>query len=551
MAGRSDSDVAAVDAPSSRGSVSNVRRMRQPPDPLAPKIYSDRVEVKFGYAIDESRRQTRYRSESYFFVPRSIGLDQYTYSRDEFFSDMNVFVRFAEPSIPSSVLADADDRQSPLCRAVAAVESAERGRESAQSVVSHEMRMFACIVRTNLRRVASEVHTKMQRIDAERVESVLSSGVQAAVVQLLGDLDGQLGALRQTRDTFFQPGRAGWLTNLFEYVDEYVSIAAEECVTSMLIKIDSAPPAVRSALADVRARAAGVAVAEQEYRRNVGYQVGDASRGGHREYVHHLGELSRFVRSVLFLEISKEEEGRRLKYMITGIAAAVATAFSTAVAIWARVAYGIDSLPFLMAVMVGYIFKDRIRQWLRTYFRRLAANRMFDYSVRIREPNTKTVLGICRESFEFVPLSDVPPTVLQSRYRNASPLEPQIKSEVVIRYIRDVRLRGRRIAKFGRRVRHLTEIHRINLARFLARMSEPEEEVASYAASVDQVVSVRYPKTYHINMVVTRWDDLQPATTGRYRLILDKSGVKTIQLVHGSRYDADDRTPSLADADKT
>ena len=521
--------------------------MRNPPDPLAPKHYSDRVEVKFRYAIDTKRPKTHYRSESYFFVPRSIGLDRYTYSRDEFFSDMNVFVRFAEPGIPASILANKSDRNSPLHRATAAIlTAAQTGAAIPQPKVSNEMRMFACVVRTNLRHVATDVQVKIKRLESSSsTESVLTDDVRKGSDRLLADIDGQLGALRAVRETFVQPGRPTWLTDLYASIDEYVSIAAEECLTSVLIKLDAMPSHLRTTLNEHRDRIAAAIVSEQDYRESARYIGADLAHGNNRTYIDRVSALSRFVRSVLFLEVMKEDEGRRVRYMIGGIAAAIGTAFSTAVAVWARIAYGIDSFPFLVAIMVGYVFRDRIRQWLRTYFRQLVARRMYDYSVRIREPNTKTVLGVCRESFEFVPMSEVPPDVLEHRYRNASPLEPQNRSEVVMKYVRDVTLRGRRIAQFGRRVRHLTEMHRFNITRLLTRMSEPEEIVASYSRTVNQVVGVQCPKTYQINLVVTRSDDRQPPTTGRYCMTLNKCGLKAVQLMHGSRYDAEDRTPSI------
>ncbi|MEL7368128.1 MAG: hypothetical protein AAFN74_04385 [Myxococcota bacterium] len=520
--------------------VNNVRQLVTPPDPLQPKRYPDRVEVKLDYKIDTKRSKTHYRIESYFFVPRSIGLDKYTYSTDEFFTDMNAFIRFKEPSLPSEVLADLDNKSSPLSHACKLIDQAAGDLDSiSHPKLSYELRMFGCIVRTNLRDVAIDVQGKMNRLDESTTESVLADDVRHGITRLLSDIETQLNALRSVRDKFFQPKRPPWLSELFEYVDEYIGLGAEDCLTSVLMRIDAAPAGVQSSLHDLRDQVVARIVAEQRHRQSAGYnRVVIDPEGANRSFVHRMSALKKFMTSVLFLDIRKEEEGRRLTHLTAGMAAAVAMTFSTLTAIWARVAYGIDSFPFLVAIIIGYVFKDRIKDWLRTYFGHMVAQRLYDYSVHIYEPNTKTVLGRCRESFEFVPTSKVPPKILHYRHHDSeSVLEPETKSEVVMRYVKDVTLHGKRIAQFGGRLKNISDIHRFNISRFLTRMNEPEEAVASYSPEADRVVGVQCPKTYHVNLVVIRTGDTNPMMADRYRLILDKNGVKSLQFVETDRSD--------------
>ena len=511
-----------------------------PPDPLAPKRYPDRVEVKLDYAIDTKRAKTHYRIETYFFVPRSIGLDAHTYSIDEFFTDMNAFIRFKEPSIPPSMLADRHDRGSPLHQAVKLIDGAATDLEMlSQPKLSYEMRLFGCIVRTNLRDIAIDLERKMDRLGGATTHSVLVDDVRHGVDRLIRDIDTQLGALREVRDKFFQPRRPTWLSDLFEFVDEYISIAAERCLTSVVMRLDGAQSSLKEVQPDLRDRVVARLMVEQGHRQSAGYhRVVIDPNGGNRYYVHRISALGKFMRSVLFLDIRKEEEGRRMTHLTAGIAAAVAMTFSTVTAIWARVAYGIDSFPFLVAIIIGYVFKDRIKEWLRTYFRHMVARRLYDFSVHICEPNTKTVLGRCRESFEFVPMSEVPPEVVHYRHHDSrSVLEPETKSEVVMKYVKDVTLRGKRIAEFGRRLKNISDIHRFNISRFLTRMNEPQEIIASYHPDADGVVGVPCPKTYHVNLVVLRTGDDHPMMADRYRLILDKNGVQSLQFIETDRSD--------------
>ena len=96
-----------------------------------------------------------------------------------------------------------------------------------------------------------------------------------------------------------------------------------------------------------------------ERSRSAGYrQVLIDPYGGNRVYVHRLDAFRNFMSSVPFSDIRKEEEGRRISHVTAGSAAPVAMTFSTITAIWAGVAYGIDSFPFLVSIVIGYVFRE-------------------------------------------------------------------------------------------------------------------------------------------------------------------------------------------------
>ena len=509
------------------------RAIQPPPDPLVPRHYPDRVEVKLDYAIDTKRRHTHYRIETYFFVPRTLGLDVHTYSRDEFFTDNHASIRFKEPRIPSSVLANPRDPGSPLCQACEMIRQANGRLETLSAdKLSYELRLFGCIVRTNLRDVAIDMHHKIQRLDSPGAQSVLAQDVRQGLVRLLHDVDAQLRALRDTRATFFQPKRPPWLSELFEYVDEYVGLSAESCLTSVLIHLD-AHPGLRATQGDLRDQIVARIVAEQHHRKSAGYAQSLIDPAGeNRSRVYRTSALKKFMSSVLYLDIRKEKEGRGITNVMAGLAAAVAMAFSTVAAIWSQGTYGLNSFPFVLAMVIGYVFKDRIKEWLRTYFSGLVSRRLYDYSMHIQDPNTKTVLGRCRESFEFVPASQVPADIVRYRHCDSkSVLEPETKPEVVMKYVKDVTLWGRRIAKLRRSLTDIRDINRLNVSRLLIRMNEPRQVVATYSPDRDEVIGVSCPKSYHVNLVVVRTADEEPTTTARYRVLLDKHGVRSMQPV--------------------
>jgi hypothetical protein len=486
--------------------------------------------------------------ETYFFVPRSLGLDVHAYPREEFYADVQAYIRFKTPHVSLTALADPDDRRSPLQRARKLVQQANGELETlAPGQLSHELRLLGCMVRANLRDAANDIRAKIERLDDPGAHEVLAQDVRQAIARLLHDVAVLITAFRALRPDFLQPKRPQWLSELFEYVDEYLSISAESYLTMVLSSLDG-HERLRRSLVDIRPELVTRVVSEQRHRQGAGYQSVLDPDGENRSYVYRKSALKKFMSSVLFLEIHKEKEGRGITNVVAGVAAAVAMAFSTVAAIWSQGAYGLNSFPFVLAIVISYVFKDRIKEWLRAYFSGLLSPWLYDYSVHIHDPVAGVVVGRCRESFGFLSPSQVPPEILRRRHADSrSVLEPESKPEVVMKYVKDVTLLGQRISRTHGRLGDVNDIIRFNVSGFLSRMDEPRQIVATYSPELDGVTAVSCPKAYHVNLVMVLTAEGQKASgrrkgseqhrppktvsIERFRVILDKRGIRSLQVV--------------------
>ncbi|MEM7675545.1 MAG: hypothetical protein AAF449_06030 [Myxococcota bacterium] len=494
----------------------------------------DRVDVMLDHVIDTSQKKTHYKVESYFFIPRSLGLTRHTYSINDFFTDVSSYIRFQEPTISDKILADINNENSPLHRALKWIDKETQiSTTTTKSRLSYEMRMFACIVGTNLRDIAIDLKKKIRRLDIKSVDSVLMSDVEHGTTALIESMRLQLSALRSVRAIFNRTDSPRWHRELFAYTDRYMSVAAEECLTSVVIGFDTAPAAIHCRLTALKKAVVEGLVEEQCYQKSVDYQTVESTPRQNASFVYQLSVLRKYVRSVLFLEVERSEERRRKRRLFSGIAASIAAAFSAVLAVWARIVYDIDSFSFLVVIGLGYFCRLQIWQWLRRAFKRLD-HRFYDIRRKIREPHTRRYLGVCRESFRFVPMTEVPSEVIHYRHQGSSMIERERNSEVVIKYVKDVTLLGAKIAAFRRGFKSIVDIHRFNISRLLIWMNEPEEYVASYDTALNRTVGVSCPKNYNINLVISRTGD-RSKTVDRYRLILDKSGLTSLQFIKTDR----------------
>ena len=493
---------------------------------------SNQFEVKLDYSISPERGDNHYRVEAYFFIPRSLGIDAYTYSRDQFYADMQAYIRFKTPEVALGALVDPQNNHSPLHLLAAALQRAHRSSHdrAAHDSISHELRMLGCLVRANLRdravTLAEQLRSSRGRIDAPPTQV---DDVRLSVRTLLAELDGVMGRFRALRPAFAEPVIPLWIREVYQYVDEYLSLTVETFLTLLVETIDGSGGRMRSALTTARERLGTALLAERRHRRASGYQTVLQASGAEEFFIYRSGLLKKFVSSVLFLEISKAKESRPAAEIIAAVAAGVAMLFATIAGLVSQARWGLNSLPFVLALIGSYILKDRIKDWLKQYFSRKMTRLLADYDVRIRDPETGVVLGRCREAFSFLSQNKVPDEVAAHRHRDAvSVIEADSKPEVVMKYEKDVHLDGRVIGEQYGPLRDINDILRFNVSHFLVRTDDPVRTVRYYDPERDAVASVRCPKVYHVNVVFVLRAQEQ-VTLERVRVILDKRGIRRLE----------------------
>lgn len=487
--------------------------------------------MKLDYTIQPQWRDNRYCVETYFFIPRSLGVEPFTYSRELFYRDVQAYIRFKTPVVGLGALLEPDNPHSPFTAVGEALARARRSAHDAEAhrTISRELRLLGCLVRAALRDHAVEIISSLAPLRGQVAERPgLVEDVRVSLATLVSNTGAVIARFRELRAPFAEPVIPSWLRDVFHYVDEYLSLSAETTYTALVEEIDRGA-GVRVALAADRGRLTSALLAERRHREDAGYQTVLEPGGAGEQYNYRSGVLKKFVLSVLFLEISKDTEGRHLNEVIAGIAAGVAMLFATVAAIVSQRTWGWASVPFVVVAVVSYILKDRIKDWLKLYFSKKMTRWLADYDVRVRDPESGVVLGRCREAFSFLPPDRVPAEVVERRHRDAmSAIEAEGKPEVVMKYEKDVHLNGHVIGDHFARMRDINDIIRFNISHFLARTDDPTRLVRHYDAAHDAVESVQSPKVYHVNVVFV-FRAAGRATMERVRVVLDKRGIQRLE----------------------
>lgn len=470
------------------------------------------LELKLEYQPAEGRRGGRYAIDTYICMPASLNINPETVTRESLYADIHNYVRLKTPELGWSELGALPS--SPLVRLAHAI---ERGVDAPRTI--YLAKMVACVFRANLRDATG---------GARRALAAPGPRLAAVEDELDDNLDGARSILRRFRDILARAGGLGERTRAsLAMCDEYMSLALEQQLRPVIIALSRAAEGGATAW---KKRLLDAILAEERYRRERGYPSILVPTGDNEPYVYRAGLLKKFCSSALFLEVHRAHARRTWQELAFAVAAGIAMAFATVIAFWAQSRYGQLGLQVFLILVVGYMFKDRIKEGARGIFSRWLDRGFYDRKISIADPAGGT-LGLCHEKIRFVPHQRLPAEVEAIRTQGMD-LTTRIAvaelDETVIHYRKELRLEADELAE---RSDGLTDIVRFHVARLLRGMDEADQEIEYVEEGTYALGPVRAAKTYHVDVVFRFAIADRPPVTSLRRMILDRNGIKRIEGV--------------------
>ena len=485
---------------------------RSPPSPLLNLHDRTQFELKVRYLPSAAAKRTRYRVETYLFVPKSFGLAAPTYGPDKFYGDLHTWSRFNLRPVGFAELLNAANATSPLTRLERLLRQSLPLKGAHALQISRELRLIGCAASVAVRRCMARL-TQHQGQLAEPQQIVQESRQLGAGVRTL------LLALRACEP---QLAEGPALRMACHSVQEHLQACLEHQLTVYLDQVDRQLEVLGPSYQGVRTTLAALLVQAASWR--VG--APEASPNDDETFFHRRSLLKKYMFSAVFLENQKIPERRRA-HVFSGIAAAVAMLFAAWAATLAQRFYDLDSTAFTLTVVGSYVIKDRIKEWVKTFCLGKSKAWPWDYNVALKDPHTGRLAGTCREGFGFAPPQNLPPRVRDARAAlDLVNCTHDPHGEVVLRYAKEVCLHATPEDPYH----GVHEVIRFNIARFLDRTDDPVRTLRWFDIAQHAVKRVQCPRIYHVHVVVVLQQRNKPATrrVESVRLVLDKTGIRRL-----------------------
>ena len=418
------------------------------------------IEFKVGFNTNAAIKPMKYCDfvlNTWIFVPNSLDINAAKYSKDDFYRDLKSVVRLITPSYSLHDLAN-DEELLPNQSLFSSFNKILGEPDKTQDL-SHSIKMYCAIAKSAFRD---------ESLAISRQSDATTRNV--ACLRFLNDVPKTVNRFRGLLDKLAGRNVAERTHEIFAYGDEFLSNVLEKYTYRLRDAIRLNHP---EDYPELEARFKEVLLNERTYRERQGYlSVKDDDTNGNEDFVFRASLLKKFSESDLYLNATKRKNTFLVEQILYSLAAGAAMVVATLSSFFFQQRYGNFTLPFLIALVISYMFKDRLKDWLRLIFARRVSNKVFDTRTNFRIKGM--LIGWSKDSVDFIDSDKILPQVMELRNRNTLFAEVSGKDEKVLLFRKKVQLWPSELAKASPfPVKGINDILRYNITEYTRKMDNP------------------------------------------------------------------------------
>lgn len=469
------------------------------------------IEFKVGFHVRRKIKKNDFAVNTWLFIPNSLDINQQTYSKNQFYTDVKSNVRLITPVILlrdiTEVIINKNLKDS--FNAMASFPTKTNTRE-----YEHEIKMFGSIFRSALRNECRHILEKILKND-EDVEYLVATAIE--------NINTITSNYRELRKIINVPTVSENVLNYFSFGDEFVSGTIEYYLFQLVNNLPD-----RENLMTIRDSLIKQVKEVEKYKKEKGYLVVKPDDpANNRELLFRFGILKKFVGSDLFLKVFKKRDGVLVEQMYFSLAAGFSMIFATGIAFYTQLKYGNFTMPLFVALVVSYMLKDRIKELMRFYFVRANKEKFFDNKTTISIKENP--IGFSKEGMDFITEEMIPKEIMKIRGR--SPLveaENRVSDEKIILYRKIIKINREKMGANSKYVfSGINDIMRFYLSRIIQRTVSPEE-LLYFADDEGKISTVITEKMYYLNVIMEMQFDEQ-TDYKRYRIVFSRNGIINLE----------------------
>ncbi|MFA5420010.1 MAG: hypothetical protein WC341_16270, partial [Bacteroidales bacterium] len=463
-------------------------------------------EVKLDFPVmDFSSGTTDFGMDMFLFLPPALDTNKHNFTRHDFYRSLKSYIRLATPVYSFAEIADQDSvLNTRLYKSIIpAVAVFEKKTKNTPNIL---IKRYASIVNQGL---SSEVKRLLLIKNREEQEEATSLFVQ--------DCFKMRKWFTELTATIIDQSTNDDIKKTIRLADEYESLMLEGHLyvlsNGLTTKLTDGSQAIQSLHKLV--------LHEMKYRQKAKYPSVAFNHQSNEHVLHRKGRIKRYIESNLFLNTDTRKEGVFYEQLFFSLAAGVAMVFATTVAFASQQVFGNLTLPFFIALVISYMFKDRIKELTRLYFDRQRKKMLFDFRTTI-SIQKNILIGAMRESFRFERRDFLPPQIREARESmRVTKISEEWIGDKVIHYKTKISISSKKTRRLDD-FQGLTQIFRFNISAFTMKMDDHEKEV--FIKSKKKLKHQLINRVYHLNLIF-RFTSGNEERYKYYKLITDKQGI--------------------------
>lgn len=451
---------------------------------------------------------------TWLFVPNSLDINRTTYSKERFYRDTKSNIRLITPVYSLKEIYNGKD--SPVSKLERAIHNLLSNPDDKMFVEDYtfQVKMFSTIFKSAVRDRAYYI---IEEPEQARQEALLDEYIADVRIILTRyrDFQVQVNSSEISEDSY----------QVYVFGDDFIGNILEQNFFRIMRRLKNS-----SVYDTVEPKLYKLLEEESQYKSSQGYsQLNKENETDNYLVIMRRGILKKFIESDLYLNTKRLKDGAFAEQFYYGIAAGISMIFATVIAFTAQMRYGNFTLPLFFALVVSYIFKDRIKDLMRYYLSTQLGKKYFDNKrkLEIQEHD----IGWVKESFDYVTEDKTPDSVMGMRKR--TPLveaENKIYNEKILLYKKLVQLVPSEISLYkGYRFRGINDITRFNFTHFVQKMDNPFIPIYM-PDKKNGYISYNSEKVYAIYIII-RCEGDKDLYYRKFRMLLNREGIKEVKEI--------------------
>jgi len=466
-----------------------------------------KFEIKFNYPIKD--KKTKYQIESYLFFPKTLGMAE-SFNNDNFYESIQSYIRFKTPTI---LLKDIISKNGVITILKNNFETLVRDfNKKKKKNFENSIKLYGVIVKSSFREHSELIQKKTNNKD-----------IDFLVNEYITHAKKVLEEYRKLRYIITVPTIREKTFAIYKYGNEYLSLIFNKYTYNILEDIKNNEIINKK----FRIKLLDLIKEETQYRIDNNLKIKINKDGDNSLFLYRASNLKKYISSLLFLNTRTNKADTVITQIVYSLAAALSMVFATLVAFNAQQYFGNFTTPLFVALVISYVFKDRIKDLVKLYFHNNFRKRVFDYKTVIKDDDNK--IGLANERATLLESKHLNDEIKKARIpKRFSLIQNGMRGEDIILYEKKIKIYNTALNENlnGIKVDGINDIIRFDVSNYLKNMDNPTKKIYYYENNDYSIIKAK--RIYHINLVMLYKDSKKNKVLKRFRIVLNRKGIVDI-----------------------